>query len=92
MVDAVAEGVALDFLVDGEGATFVIVVECHLGGVVAGLAVDEVADGGVFDDHLGPEGISGKTEKVGTLVGGDFDDDVGPAGEDVGGLLDFVLW
>ena len=33
VVDAVAEGVAFDFLVDGEGAAFVIVVKFHLRGI-----------------------------------------------------------
>ena len=77
---------------DREWAAFVVVVELHLGGVEAGFAVDEVADGGVLYNHLGPEGVTGEAEEIGAFVGGDFDDDVGPAGEDVGGLLDFVVW
>ena len=92
VIDAVAEGVAFDFLVDGEGATFVIVVELHLGGVIAGLTIDEIADSGVFDNHFGPEGISGETEKIGAVVGENLNDNISPAGEDVGGLLNLVVW
>ena len=51
-----------------------------MGGVKTGFAFDEVTNRSVFDNHLGPEGIAGKTEEIGFLVGGDFDDDVGPAG------------
>lgn len=76
---------------DGEGATLVVVVEFHLRGVVAGLTVDEIADGGVFDDHSGPEGVSREAEKVGALVGNYLHDNVGPASEDVGSLFDFMI-
>ena len=76
---------------NGEGAALVVVVEFHLGGIVAGLTVDEIADGGVFDDHFGPEGVSGEAEKVGALVGNYLHDDVSPASEDVGSLFDFVV-
>ena len=51
VINTVAQGIAFDFLVDGEGAALVIVVELHLGSVETGLAFDEVADGGVFYDH-----------------------------------------
>ena len=76
---------------NGEGAALVVVVEFHLGGIVAGLTVDEITDSGVFDDHFGPEGVSGEAEKVGALVGDYLHDDVGPAGEDVGGLFDLMI-
>ena len=77
---------------NGEGAALVVVVEFHLGGIVAGLTVDEIADSGVFDDHFGPEGVSGEAEKVGALVGDHFHDDISPASEDVGSLFDFMIW
>ena len=76
---------------DGEGAAFVVVVEFHLGGVVGRLAVDEVADGGVFYNHARPEGVPGEAEEIRTSVGEDFNDNISPAGEDVGGLFDFVV-
>ena len=65
---------------DGKGAMVSIVTEFHLGSVEAGFAIDKITDGGVFDDHFGPEGIARKTKKVGTFVSGDFDNDVGPTG------------
>ena len=65
---------------DGEGTFLVVVVELHLGSVETGFAVDKIADGGVFDNHFGPERITRKAEEVGAFIGGDFDDDVGPAG------------
>ena len=55
-------------------------MKLHLGGVVAGLAVDKITNGSVFDDHFGPERVARKTEKICTLIGGDFDDNIGPAG------------
>ena len=64
MVDAVAEAVAFNFGVDGKGAMVSIIMKRHLRGVVAGFAVDKVADGGVFDDHFRPEGIAGEAEKI----------------------------
>ncbi len=91
VVDTVGKGVAFDFLVDGEGALLVVVVELHLGGVEAGLAADVVAELGVFDNHLGEEGVPGKAEEVVAVVGRDLDDDIGPAGEDVASTLDFVV-
>lgn len=91
VINAVAEGVAFDFLVDGEGAVVFVVVELHLGSVETSLAFDEVADGGVFFDHFGPEGVAREAEEIIAAVSGDFDDDVGPAGEDVLGFLDFFV-
>lgn len=76
---------------DGKGALLRIVVEFHLRGVEASLAFDEVADGGILDDHLGPERVARETEKVGAMVGGDFDDDVSPAGDDVFGLENLMV-
>ena len=83
VVDTVAEGVAFDFLMDGERAMFFIIMKLHLGSVETGLAVDEITDGGVFDDHFGPKGIAREAEEIIAFVGGDFNDDVSPAGEDV---------
>ena len=80
VIDAVAEGVAFDFLMDGEGATLIVVAEFHLGGVVTSLAFDKITDGGVFYNHLRPERVSGEAEEIGALVSGDFDYDIGPAG------------
>ena len=77
---------------DGERAAFVVVVELHLGGVIAGLAVDKLADGGILDDHFGPKRISWKTEKIGAVVGENLNDNIGPASEDVSGLFDLVVW
>ena len=74
-----------------EGTAFVVVVEFHLGGIVAGFAVDEVADSGVFYDHARPERVSREAEEIGAFIGQNFDDDVGPASENVGGLFDFVV-
>ena len=91
VVDAVAEGVTLDFLMDGKGAFLGVIAELHLGGVKASFAIDKVANGSVFDDHFGPERIAREAEEVIAVVGGDFDDDVGPAGEDVVGLEDFFV-
>ena len=92
VIDAVGEGVAFDFLVDGEGAFVFVVVEGHAGGVEAGFAFDEVAKFGVFDDHFGPEGVAGEAEEIVAGGGGDFDDDVGPAGEDVFGLFYLMIF
>ena len=64
---------------DGERAVFVIIMELHLGSVVAGFAVYKVANSGVFDDHFGPERITWKTEKIGAFIGGYFNNNVGPA-------------
>ncbi len=83
MIDAVAEGVAFNFLMDGERATLFIVAEFHLRSVVTGLAFDEIADSGVFYNHFGPERVSGESEKIGALVGGDFNYNVGPAGQNM---------
>lgn len=76
---------------NGKGTLFRIVAELHLRGIEAGFAIYEVADGSVFDNHLGPEGVAGKTEKESTLIGGDFDDDIGPAGENVFGLDNLMV-
>lgn len=92
VVDAVGEGVAFDFFVDGEGAFLFVVVEGHLRGVEAGFATDVVAEFGVFDDHFGEEGVAGEAEEEVAIGGGDFDDYVGPAGEDVAGVCDFVAF
>ncbi len=91
MINPVTEGVALDFGMDGEGTMLGIVVKLHLRGVIASLAVDKITDGGVFHDHTRPEGVTRKTEKIGTLISGDFDDDIGPAGQNMFGVLDLVL-
>ena len=92
VVDAVSEGVAFDFSVDGEGTLVLVVVESHAGGVEAGFPVDEVAKLGVFDDHFGPEGVSGEAEEEVPVVGGDFDDDVGPARDNLFDISDFVAF
>ena len=78
MVNTVAQGIAFDFLVDGEGAFFSVVVEFHLGSVVAGFAVDEIADFGILNNHLGPERIARETEKVGAFIGGKSDETAEP--------------
>lgn len=80
MINAIAEAIALDFLMDGERTVLAVVAEFHLRGIETGFAVDKITDGGVFDDHFGPERIAGKAEKISAFVGGDFNDDVGPAG------------
>ena len=80
VINAVAEAITLDFLVNGERTVLLVVVEFHLGSIEAGFAIDKIADGGVFDDHFGPERIARKAEEIGAFVGGDFDDDIGPAG------------
>lgn len=41
-----------------------VVVELHAGGVVAGLAIDKIADGGVFYDHFRPEWVTREPEKI----------------------------
>ena len=92
MVDAVGEGVALDFGVHGEGAVLLVVVEGHLWGVETGFALDEITESGVFDNHFGPEGVAGEAEEEVALVCGGFDDDIGPAGDDVFGVGDFVVF
>ena len=91
MINAVAQSIAFDFLMDGERAALIVVMKLHLRGVEAGFAFDEVADGGVFYDHARPEGVPREAEEIGAFIGQDFDDDIGPAGENVGGLLDFVV-
>lgn len=91
MVNAVAESVALDLLVYREWAVLAIVVELHLGSVKASLAIDEIANGGIFDNHLRPEWVAWEAEKVSAVVGGNLDDDVGPAGENVFGFLDLLV-
>ena len=91
VVDAVTQGVAVNFFVHREGAALVVVMELHVRGVETGFAFDEIADGSVFDDHFGPERIAGKTEKVGFLIGGDFDDNVGPASENMVGFENLAL-
>ena len=92
VVDAVAESVAIDFFVQRERAAILVAAELHVGSVEAGFAFHEVANGGVLDNHLGPEGIAWEAEKVGFLIGGDFDDDVSPAGEDMLGFENLALW
>lgn len=91
MINAVAKAIAFDFFVDGEWAILRVVVKFHLRGVKTGFAVDEIADGGVFNNHFGPERVAGETEEVSTLVGSDFDNDVGPASDDVFGFFDFFV-
>jgi len=80
MIDAVAESIAFNFLMDGEGTIFFVVVELHLRGVETGFAFNEVADGGVFDNHFRPERVAGKAEEIVSGIGRDFNDDVSPAG------------
>ena len=92
MIDAVAEGIALDFFVDGEGAALVVVAEVHLRGIETGLAVDKVTNGGVFYNHAGPERVAREAEKVRAAVGGDLDDNIGPAGQDVVSRKNAVVW
>ena len=91
MINAIAEGVTFDFLMDGKGAMLVVVVELHLRGIVAGFAVNKITNSGVFDDHFGPEGVARKAEKIRALIGGDFDDDIGPTGENMLGVLNFFI-
>lgn len=79
MIDTIAETIAVDFLMDGERAVFGVATEFHVRGVETGFAFNKIADGGVFFDHLGPERISGETEKISPSIGGDFDNDVSPA-------------
>lgn len=91
MINAVAERVAFDFLVNGKWSAVLVIVKLHLRGVETGLTVDKIANSGVFYDHFGPERVAGKSEKVGFLVGGDFDDDISPTGEDMISLEDFLF-
>ena len=51
VINAVAQSITFDFLMDGERAALIVVVKLHLRGVEAGFAFDEVADSGVFYDH-----------------------------------------
>ena len=92
VVDAVGEGVAFDFFVDGEGAVVLVIVEGHLGSVEAGFAADKIAELGVFDDHFGPEGVPREAKEEVALVGGDFYDYVGPAGKNLVGGRDGVVF
>ena len=91
MINAITQSVALDFLVDGEGAAVFVVVKFHLGGVETSFALHEITNRGVFNDHFGPERVARKAEKVGFFFGSDFYYDIGPAGEDVFGLENFLL-
>ena len=76
---------------NGKGALFGIVMEFHLGGIETSFTFDEVADGGIFDDHFGPERVARETEKECTAISGNFDDDVGPAGDNMFGFKDVVV-
>ena len=76
---------------DGKRTLFRIVAELHLRGIEAGFTIYEVADGGVFDDHFGPEGVARETKKESTLIGGDFNDDIGPAGKNVFSVEDLMV-
>ncbi len=77
---------------NGERTLFFVVVEGHAGSVEASFAFDEVTEFSVFDDHFGPEGISGEAEEEVAGVSGDFEDDVGPAGEDLACRFDFMVF
>ena len=90
MVDAVAQGIAFDFLVDGEGTMVFVVVELHLGSVKTSFAFDEITNSGVFYNHARPERITREAEKIRAVISSNFDDDVGPTGEDVLGFFDLV--
>ena len=68
---------------DRERAILFVVMKFHLGGVIAGFTVDEIADGGVFDNHFGPEGIAREAEKEGAFIGSYFNYNVSPAGDNM---------
>ena len=91
MIDAIGEGIAFNFFVDREGAFLIIVVKSHAGGIEACFALDVITKFRVFDNHFGPERISGETEEEAALVGCDFEDDVGPAGDDLFDVSDFMV-
>lgn len=91
MVNAVVERVSLDLAVHRKGA-FLPVVKRHIWGIKTGLAGDELAKLGVFDDSFSPERIAWEAEEVGIFVSFDFDDDISPAGNDVFfGLNSFIV-
>ena len=77
---------------NGERATLFVTAKLHLGSVVAGFTINEIADFSVFYDHFGPERIARKTEKIRTFVGSNLDDDVSPTSEDVFGIGDVIVW
>lgn len=51
VIDAIAKSVAFNFLVDGEGAAFIVVKKFHLGGIKTGFTFDIITNCGVFDNH-----------------------------------------
>ena len=69
-----------------------IVMKLHLGSVKTGLAVDKATDSGVFDYHLGPEGIVWETEEICTVRSSNFNNNISPAGKDMLGVLDGLVW
>lgn len=71
---------------------FFVIVKLHLGSVETSLAIDKIANGGVFYDHFGPERVAREAEKVRALVCLYFYDNVGPAGEDMLGVKDLFFW
>ena len=91
MIDSIAQGIAFDFLMDGERAVFAVIVQLHLGGIVASLAVDKVTNGSIFDDHFGPKRVARETEKIGAFVCGDFYDNISPTSKDVFSLENFLV-
>ena len=66
-------------------------MKLHLRGIKTSFTIDEITNGGIFDNHFRPERISGKAEKIGTTIGGDFNNNIGPAGENVFSFLDFFV-
>ena len=71
---------------------FFVIVKLHLGSIETGLAIDKIANGGVFYNHFGPERVAWEAEKVRALVCLYFYDNVGPAGEDMLGVKDLFFW
>lgn len=91
VVNAIAQSVTFDLLVDRKRTMLGIVVELHLRSVETSLTLDEVTDSGVFDDHLGPERIARETEKESTMISGDFDNNIGPASDNMLGVENLII-
>lgn len=91
MINAVAEGVAVNFFVNRKRTAVFVAEQFHVGGVETGFAFDEVTNSSVFHNHFGPERVAGEAEKVGFLVGGYLNNDVGPTSENVFSIQNFAF-
>ena len=76
---------------NGKRTTLLIITELHLWCVVTSLALDKIADGGVFYDHTRPERVPGETEEIGALIGGNFNHNIGPTSQNMLGFEDFFF-